>query len=896
MMAVAWLLSALTAVQPYAQITETTVSPLRKIIDCRGGGSGGGALACGTAVPNRTTFKDFCGLANTKNKTRLSGIVLDIVLIPSEDETLFLSDAAGNTYLGGIVGEVLTQIAMEGEFEFNAIVVDPPAFDEGEVDEDNYPDWTAWALDWTNRADLVAAWFHDNRERRAKGLTYPFNFYQLSPMLVVREQKNEPPTNIEEEYFQFMMPFTWELWGAILAMFVVVTLALGFIEGKLFIVPGHLRRTNGRAMKSASLGYNLKAWLTEFFLASMAFCQAGGWWGMSQAKTASGRFLSLFTEFGILIILSAYLGNITNLMLREQHDLTSRSATSFDDVINRRTNICYRERTALGDLMRNLGVVDLGQLVDVGEIGGGFSNHTTYGAELMRSGECDAMVLPEWFAENTLVMKGPNTPCDLRLVRKKIRTVTGGWVAASPYHRLTALTKTSPAATMSDVGCMDVCHHEPIFQPILSPLPPPHLLDPTHVSLCPAPQLVEETLGVLMLDYLSEEVESVRLRQKARIKEQEVSRCDFDGYPSTVAVSTGARRRLSREAEATHPQTGSRRRRRQLKGKPASTVASATVNADGSSADEEETADDLKLHLRHFYGFFGLMALLLVFTLLTAPRLDWMFNRMSKKVKARVEGTKLAKRISLQRSSTISTLQNMGEDNKALGSITDFGLAFVHANERFVKSVSEELEELNGELDKDHLDEGGGSTARIEVDAQKEALSDIMAILQSLQASVQKIEAEQARRPCDRRACSESTPRSSEGKSLILRPQSGHPQAGQSGVRKRRSTGKESSPPKSGLETALEAGVVLDSASSPAPSTWRLPYGLRAPGSRGSSSHGSSGTGVPQAMTKLKSSMRKRRSASPGPSTQADEEAPNPNTQAVEPAPNTQAGDNPGSA
>ena len=362
------------------------------------------------------------------------------------------------------MGEVLTQIAMEGKFEFNAIVVDPPAFDEYDGGDavDGYRDWTSWALDWTNRADLVAAWFHDNRDRRSKGLAYPFNFYQLSPMLVVLEEKHKPPVNIEEDYFQFMMPFTWELWGAILAMFVVVTVALGFIEGRLFIVPDHLRRQDGQAMKSASLGYNLKAWMTEFFLATMAFCQAGGWWGMSQAKTASGRFLSLFTEFGILIILSAYLGNITNLMLREQQsDLTTYSASSFEDLISQRANICYRERTALGDMMKNLGVVDLGQLVDVGENSGGFSNHTTYGADLMRSGDCDAMVLPEWFAENTLVMNGPNTPCDLRLKRDRIRTVTGGWVTASPYHRLNALTRTNPAATMSDVGCMDVCHHEP---------------------------------------------------------------------------------------------------------------------------------------------------------------------------------------------------------------------------------------------------------------------------------------------------------------------------------------------------------------------------------------------------------------------------------------------------
>ena len=71
-------------------------------------------------------------------------------------------------------------------------------------------------------------------------------------------------------------------------------------------------------------------------------------------------------------------------------------------------------------------------------------------------------------------------------------------------------------------------------------MPTPHLLDPTHVSLRPVPQLVEETLGVLMLDYLSEEVESVRLRQKARIKEKEESRCDFNGYPSRSSAAPAA--------------------------------------------------------------------------------------------------------------------------------------------------------------------------------------------------------------------------------------------------------------------------------------------------------------------------------------------------------------------
>ena len=363
-----------------------------------------------------------------------------------------------------------------------------------------------------------------------------------------------------------------------------------------------------------------------------------------------------------------------------------------------------------------------------------------------------------------------------------------------------------------------------------------------------------------MLDYLSEEVESVRLRQKARIKEKEESRCDFNGYPSrssaAAAASAHARRRLSREAEATHLQAASRQGRRQLKGKPATTTAAAVVNADGS-IPAEETADDLKLHLRHFYGFFGLMALLLVFTLITSPRLDWVVRRMTKKVGARMEKTKLAKRISSHKSSTISSLKNLQDDQKAFGAIADFGSAFV-------KSVSTELVELNGELEKDHLDNAGGAASREEVDGQTQALSDIMAVLQSLQVSVQKIEAEQARRSHG----SESTPRPSEGKHLLLRLQSGH-----LAVRRRRSLQQsgstKSDPPKSSSERALDAGTVLDSALSPSARPWRL----------------------------------NTQSASPAPNTQPTSPAPNTqstspalNTQSASPAPKTQANDKPDSA
>ena len=95
---------------------------------------------------------------DTESPSRLlENETLDVVLMPAEDETLFLSDEAGRTYLGGLVGEILTAVAIRGGFQINAIVV-PPAGDE-------YASYTEFAEDWVNRADLRTSLLLHRRRR-----------------------------------------------------------------------------------------------------------------------------------------------------------------------------------------------------------------------------------------------------------------------------------------------------------------------------------------------------------------------------------------------------------------------------------------------------------------------------------------------------------------------------------------------------------------------------------------------------------------------------------------------------------------------------------------------------------------------------------------------------------
>ena len=208
-----------------------TLHPMVALYDCRNASSS--RADCGPAVPLRDDFEDLCVSQQRLEAGRgrmslsLQGQVIDIVVMPDEDETLILSDEHGHVYLGGMVGELLNHLAQSGGFMYRAIVVMPP--------DEEYENWTSWMQDWVNRADLVACWFYDTRDRRDKGITYPYNFYHLSPHLVVRRQETSNTREIIETWFRFLKPFTWDLWLAICAMVCVSALALGFVEESLFV-------------------------------------------------------------------------------------------------------------------------------------------------------------------------------------------------------------------------------------------------------------------------------------------------------------------------------------------------------------------------------------------------------------------------------------------------------------------------------------------------------------------------------------------------------------------------------------------------------------------------------------------------------------------------------------
>lgn len=223
--------------------------------------------SCGPATVHRTRFNnDLCArrasvvAGNITLRQALRGAVLDIVLMPKEDETLWLRNSRGEYYFSGIVGDALTYAATAGGFEWNAIVVEPPS------SADVYAgSWDAWLSDWINRGDLVAVWFYDTTIRREIGASFPHSFYNLSPVLLVEERDTTEPFNAYRFFFSYLMPFSWQLWCSILTLFVLVGFLDGLTDDKM-----------PRWSESSFLSKLAAKWYVGFYGGIMSFVASGG--------------------------------------------------------------------------------------------------------------------------------------------------------------------------------------------------------------------------------------------------------------------------------------------------------------------------------------------------------------------------------------------------------------------------------------------------------------------------------------------------------------------------------------------------------------------------------------------------------------------------------------------
>ena len=83
---------------------------------------------CGSFIDVSTRLASQAATVNSSRQLAegLNGVVLDVILVPDEDETLFLTDKEGRQYVSGLVGDAVNAMAEGGNFRWRGIVVNPP--------------------------------------------------------------------------------------------------------------------------------------------------------------------------------------------------------------------------------------------------------------------------------------------------------------------------------------------------------------------------------------------------------------------------------------------------------------------------------------------------------------------------------------------------------------------------------------------------------------------------------------------------------------------------------------------------------------------------------------------------------------------------------------------------
>ena len=402
MLAFFWcsLLVASALAEPWAGNGQYTPPPdgvfggrLVEVIDC----SRQSAIeGCGAATANRTLpTGPWCDIFDAIAAERiplsqaLAGQTIEVGLLPLQDD----SPWSATTYkFEGMVGELLEQLAAEGKFQYRVLILSPPK--SGDAFGGS---WTQWAAEWTRRTDLIAAWAFDTPGRRAKGVDFPLNFIDLSPVVMVHERihimsggasSKSQRTELTLDHwfdFPFMKPFKADMWVAIFFILVFVGVVLGIVEGNLYhTVDGEIIWQTVRAHENDKLTAKDKALLE--------ITQRGNMPVLGSNETGEDAApLATSTNGG-----SSHISSMSTQVSAEFMHLMAQFKRKQTDTTGGRSSVCV-------DVLRELGY-SIYQAASALTSGGGFAAsmqpHTFGGRLFSVVAEFVFLVIVAWYTAN----------------------------------------------------------------------------------------------------------------------------------------------------------------------------------------------------------------------------------------------------------------------------------------------------------------------------------------------------------------------------------------------------------------------------------------------------------------------------------------------------------------
>ena len=302
------------------------------------------------------------------------------------------------------------------------------------------PAWLRWTFDWINRADMLTTWFDDTVSRRDAGVLYPYNFYNLDPVLITHV--TTPPQSFTEQYLQFMLPFTWPVWGLVAAMWFVIALGAAYIEGAFSL--STLEREGSSWKEYHVLVKDVRKYFELVFHTAYAYMAQGGWMDSIEIKTRPGYSLALIFQFATVVLMASYTANMAGILSTKPTPVPG--ITSLEDLVAKGGRVCYKTATEveviIGQLVENR-ILHHSQLFAIdqdfslsdeqrnGDANVRAMNH-------LRAGDCIGYALPENLAEEAMLGAG-NYKCDMQIVYPPFDASEGGYAMPSTFSRSRAL-------------------------------------------------------------------------------------------------------------------------------------------------------------------------------------------------------------------------------------------------------------------------------------------------------------------------------------------------------------------------------------------------------------------------------------------------------------------------
>lgn len=127
-----------------------------------------------------------------------------------DDPPYIMVNSSSGLPISGFVYELQNEIASRGQFTFKYIPVPGPT-----------GSYTTWLLDLSKRIDLIDDWYADTPTRRSLGLRFVDQIVDASIIVVAPTITSAGQANT----WGFFLPFTWNLWAAILGIKVLNALS-----------------------------------------------------------------------------------------------------------------------------------------------------------------------------------------------------------------------------------------------------------------------------------------------------------------------------------------------------------------------------------------------------------------------------------------------------------------------------------------------------------------------------------------------------------------------------------------------------------------------------------------------------------------------------------------------